>query len=113
MSESPVPQNANLPIVSIKLRGRSTACRMPNYAFPAHRISASRQHPTPFPLLADEFPMAAAYYPIVFAGSPTPIPAAVVGLRNDHKFIHRCQRAMAGRSLSSRLCSPLSLYSDG
>ena len=35
------------------------------------------------PLLADEFPMAAAYYPIVFAGSPTPIPAAVVGLRND------------------------------
>ena len=35
------------------------------------------------PLLADEFPMAAAYYPIVFATGPTPIPAAVVGLKND------------------------------
>lgn len=35
------------------------------------------------PLLADEFPMAAAYYPIVFAAGPMPIPAAVVGLKND------------------------------
>lgn len=35
------------------------------------------------PLLIDEFPMAAAYYPIVFADGPMPIPAAVVGLRND------------------------------
>jgi len=35
------------------------------------------------PLLIDEFPMAAAYYPIVFAAGPMPIPAAVVGLRND------------------------------
>src|ERR1700759_2396054 len=35
------------------------------------------------PLLVDEFPMAAAYYPIVFAAGPMPIPAAVVGLKND------------------------------
>jgi hypothetical protein len=35
------------------------------------------------PLLIDEFPMAAAYYPIVFAAGPQPIPAAVVGLKND------------------------------
>lgn len=35
------------------------------------------------PLLIDEFPMAAAHYPIVFAAGDTPIPAAVVGLRND------------------------------
>ncbi|MFY9287467.1 MAG: SapC family protein [Alphaproteobacteria bacterium] len=35
------------------------------------------------PLLIDEFPMAAAYYPIVFAAGPSPIPAAVVGLKND------------------------------
>src|ERR1700689_2998060 len=35
------------------------------------------------PLLVDEFPMAAAYYPIVFAAGPLPIPAAVVGLKND------------------------------
>lgn len=35
------------------------------------------------PLLIDEFPMAAAYYPIVFAKGSNPIPAAVVGLRND------------------------------
>jgi hypothetical protein len=35
------------------------------------------------PLLVDEFPMASAYYPIVFADCPTPVPAAVVGLKND------------------------------
>jgi len=35
------------------------------------------------PLLVDEFPAAAAYYPIVFADGPTPVPAAVVGLKND------------------------------
>ena len=35
------------------------------------------------PLLIDEFPMASAYYPIVFAAGPTPVPAAVVGLKND------------------------------
>jgi hypothetical protein len=35
------------------------------------------------PLLVDEFPMAAAYYPIVFADGPVPVPAAVVGLKND------------------------------
>ena len=35
------------------------------------------------PLLVDEIPIAAAYYPIVFAAGPMPIPAAVVGLKND------------------------------
>lgn len=35
------------------------------------------------PLLADEFPMAAAHYPIVFAAGPSPVPAAVVGLQSD------------------------------
>ncbi|MDD3288645.1 MAG: SapC family protein [Alphaproteobacteria bacterium] len=35
------------------------------------------------PLLVDEFPLAAPYYPIVFAAGPNPVPAAVVGLRND------------------------------
>jgi hypothetical protein len=38
------------------------------------------------PLLADELPMAAPYYPIVFADGPIPIPAAVVGLRNDQNL---------------------------
>jgi len=38
------------------------------------------------PLLIDEFPMAAAYYPIVFAAGPMPIPAAVVGLKNDNNL---------------------------
>jgi hypothetical protein len=38
------------------------------------------------PLLVDEFPMAAAYYPIVFAAGAMPIPAAVVGLRNDQNL---------------------------
>ncbi len=35
------------------------------------------------PLLADEFPMAAAWFPIVFASGPTPVPAVVVGLNAD------------------------------
>lgn len=35
------------------------------------------------PLLVDEFPMASAYYPIVFVGTGTPIPAVVTGLKND------------------------------
>lgn len=35
------------------------------------------------PLLVDEFPMASAYYPIVFADGPLPVPAAVVGLKNN------------------------------
>ncbi|MDD5585355.1 MAG: SapC family protein [Alphaproteobacteria bacterium] len=35
------------------------------------------------PILIDEFPMAAAHYPIVFAAGPQPVPAAVVGLKND------------------------------
>src|SRR5215469_5033029 len=35
------------------------------------------------PLLIDEFPMAASYYPIVFAAGGAPVPAAVVGLKND------------------------------
>lgn len=34
-------------------------------------------------MLVDEFPMASAYYPIVFADGPLPVPAAVVGLKND------------------------------
>ena len=38
------------------------------------------------PLLVDEFPMAAAYYPIVFADGPMPVPAAVVGLKNDNNL---------------------------
>ncbi len=35
------------------------------------------------PILADEFPMAAAYYPIVFSTGALPVPAAVVGLQSD------------------------------
>ena len=38
------------------------------------------------PLLFDELPMAAPYYPIVFADGPLPIPAAVVGLQNDQNL---------------------------
>jgi hypothetical protein len=35
------------------------------------------------PLLINEFPMAASFYPIVFADGAVPVPAAVVGLKND------------------------------
>lgn len=38
------------------------------------------------PLLTDEFAMAAAHYPIVFAAGPMPVPAAVVGLQNDENL---------------------------
>ena len=52
------------------------------------------------PLLVDEFPMAAAYYPIVFAAGPMPIPAAVVGLRNDSNlFLDKEGRWLSGAYL--------------
>jgi len=43
-------------------------------------------HTNAIPLLIDEFPMASAYYPVVFAAGPVPIPAAVVGLHNDNNL---------------------------
>lgn len=52
------------------------------------------------PLLVDEFPMAAAYYPIVFAAGPMPIPAAVVGLKNDNNlFLDKDSRWLNGAYL--------------
>ncbi|MDD4615661.1 MAG: SapC family protein [Alphaproteobacteria bacterium] len=38
------------------------------------------------PLLVNEFPMAAAFYPIVFAAGEVPVPAVVVGLKNDNNL---------------------------
>ncbi|WP_263375473.1 SapC family protein [Granulicella aggregans] len=38
------------------------------------------------PILIEEFPLASAHYPIVFADGPVPIPAAVVGLRNSENL---------------------------
>ncbi len=38
------------------------------------------------PILVDELPVAAAHYPIIFAAGPQPVPAAVVGLRNDQNI---------------------------
>lgn len=55
--------------------GNSRVSRPKNYNFAAHTNA--------IPLLVDEFPMAASHYPIVFADGPSPIPAVVVGLRND------------------------------
>jgi hypothetical protein len=57
-------------------------------------------HTNAIPLLVDEFPMAAAYYPIVFADGPLPIPAAVVGLKNDENlYIDTGGRWIAGSYL--------------
>ncbi|MDR3449374.1 MAG: SapC family protein [Alphaproteobacteria bacterium] len=54
------------------------------------------------PLLIDEFPMAAAYYPIVFADGPLPVPAAVVGLKNDtNVFIGKNNQWAPGAYLPS------------
>jgi len=52
------------------------------------------------PVLVDEFPMAAAYYPIVFASGPSPVPAAVVGLKNDSNlFLDKDGRWLNGAYL--------------
>ena len=52
------------------------------------------------PLLVDEFPMAAAHYPIVFADGPLPVPAAVVGLKNDNNlFVGKDKTWVAGAYL--------------
>ena len=52
------------------------------------------------PLLLDELPMAAAWYPIVFADGPSPIPAAVVGLQNDKNlFLDETGNWMGGAYL--------------
>lgn len=49
------------------------------------------------PILMDEFPLAAAYYPIVFTEGPDPIPAVVVGLESDtNSFIDRKGHWLAG-----------------
>lgn len=52
------------------------------------------------PLLVDEFPMAAAHYPIVFAAGDNPVPAAVVGLSNDSNlFIDNAGQWVGGSYL--------------
>lgn len=52
------------------------------------------------PLLTDEFAMAAAHYPIVFAAGPAPVPAAVVGLQNDENlFIDKDGQWLGGSYL--------------
>lgn len=38
------------------------------------------------PVLVDEIPMAAAHYPIIFAAGPNPVPAVVMGLKNDQNL---------------------------
>jgi len=48
---------------------------------PRHFRFASKTNA--IPILLDEFPMAAAHYPIIFASGPQPVPAAVMGLKND------------------------------
>ena len=52
------------------------------------------------PLLVDEFAIAAAHYPIVFADGPLPVPAAVVGLKNDSNlFITKDKKWLSGAYL--------------
>lgn len=54
---------------------------------PTHFGFASKTNA--IPLLVDEFATASAFYPIVFADGPTPVPAAVVGLKNDSNLFVR------------------------
>jgi hypothetical protein len=81
-AQTPAPPAAGLPMFY-------TAPRPLDRAKDAN-LKISRPHHFRFaantnaiPLLIEEFPMAAAHYPIVFADGPVPIPAAVVGLQND------------------------------
>ena len=83
--QTQTPQENNLPMFYKAPRplDRSADAEM-RLSRPTHFRFAAQSNA--IPLLADEFPMAAAYYPIVFAGGPTPIPAAVVGLKNDNNL---------------------------
>ena len=82
MAEMP---NANIPMFYTSPRpmdrakdGHLKISRPKHYKFAAKTNA--------IPVLVDEFPMAAAHYPIVFAAGPHPVPAAVVGLRNDNNM---------------------------
>jgi hypothetical protein len=82
--QTPTPQNA-LPMFYTSPRpldrvrdGKMKLNRPSNFNF-ASKTNA-------IPLLLDEFPTAAAYYPIVFAAGETPVPAAIVGLKNDNNL---------------------------
>ncbi len=76
------PQQASLPMFYTSPRpldrvrdGKLKLNRPTNFDFAAKTNA--------IPLLINEFPMAAAFYPIVFAAGAVPVPAAVVGLKND------------------------------
>ena len=79
------PQQATMPMFYSSPRpldrvrdGKMKLNRPTNFKFAAKTNA--------IPLLVDEFPMAAAFYPIVFADGPLPVPAAVVGLKNDNNL---------------------------
>ena len=88
-AETPMPMFYTAPRPLDRVRdGHMKLNRPTNFAF-ASKTNA-------IPLLVDEFPMAAAYYPIVFADGPLPVPAAVVGLKNDTNLFVGANGAWVG-----------------
>lgn len=72
-----------------KLDGDKKLPRNVNYGFTATTNA--------LPLVVEEFPIAAAHYPVVFIAGPTPIPAAIVGITADKNlFIDQSGHWMPG-----------------
>ena len=81
-AKAPDAPDAPLPMFYAAPRPLDKACDANlRLSKPAHYRFAARTNA--IPLLAEEFPQAAAHYPIVFAAGLKPIPAAVVGLKSD------------------------------
>jgi len=92
-SEAPMPMFYTSPRPLDRVKdGKMKLNRPTNFKFAAKTNA--------IPLLVDEFPMAAAYYPIVFADGPLPVPAAVVGLKNDtNLFVNASNTWVSGAYL--------------
>ncbi len=77
--ETPMPMFYSAPRPLDRVRdGKMKLNRPTNFSFAANTNA--------IPLLLDEFPAAGAYYPIVFANGETPVPAAIVGLKQDNNL---------------------------
>lgn len=83
MTDAPAPQaTPEMPMFYSKVRPLDMEKDADlHVSAPKHFRFAAKTNAVP--LLVDEFPMAAAHYPIVFAAGPSPVPAAVVGLTQD------------------------------
>jgi len=85
MPENTPPQQASLPMFYSSIRPLDME-RDANLHVSAPKHFRFAANTNAIPLLVDEFAMAAAHYPIVFAAGDQPVPAAVVGLKQDNNL---------------------------